>query len=261
MNISIIGTGIYSIALALNASKNIHTIKMWSENDILIKNFNENHNLKPLTDKSIPNNINVSGDMDYVLKDTDLIIIGTTAKYVRSISNTMKPFYSQDIPICIATKGIENDTCAYLSDIVTDILNTKHLAVISGPTFAIDLLKEDICAMTLASNSTIATEKITKALQSKHLKLRVTNDLCGTELCGSLKNIFAIAAGILEGLGYSESSRAFFLTESFHDIKFLLEKLNCNPKTIMSYAGIGDLILTCSTPKSRNYKLDRKSVV
>lgn len=254
MKISIIGTGIYSIALALIAARNNHSIMMWSENQNLINHFNENHDLKPLTDEFIPDNINISGNIEKVIKNADLIIIGTTAKYVRSVCENLKPYYKSSIPICIATKGIENDSCAYLSDIVKDILKCNHISVISGPTFAVDLINKDICAMTLASNSNEASQRVLKALKCQQLKFRETNDLYGTQICASLKNIFAIASGILNGLGYSESSQAFFITESFHDIKYLLEQLNCNSNTIMSYAGLGDLILTCSTPKSRNYK-------
>lgn len=254
MNISIIGTGIYGIAIALNMAENNHNIKMWSENLDLVTNFQEKHNLKPLTDAFIPNNINVTADIKEALESADLIIIATAAKYVRSICIDIKKHFNTLTPICIASKGIENNTCYFLSDIIKNELNAKHISVISGPTFAIDLINKEPCALTLATNSKKASKTVFKALSNSHLKLRWNNDICGTELCGSIKNVIAIAAGILEGLGYAESTRAFLITESLHDIKELLFKMECNPKTILSFAGIGDLILTCSTPKSRNYK-------
>ena len=94
---------------------------------------------------------------------------------------------------------------------------------------------------------------IKKVLENDTLKLRTTNDVIGVELCGSIKNVIAIAAGILEGLGYTESTRSFLITESLHDIKSLIYGLNGNKKTILSFAGVGDLLLTATSTKSRNY--------
>ena len=125
MNVSIIGTGIYGIAIALNIARNNHNIKMWSENKELIDNFQKNHNFKPLTDTKIPKNIIVTNDIKEAIKDTELIIIATTAKYVRSVCDAMKPI-SKNIPICIASKGVENETCSFLSDIVFDILKSSR---------------------------------------------------------------------------------------------------------------------------------------
>lgn len=254
MNISIIGTGVYSVALALNIAENNHHIKMWSEKEELVKNFKKHHNLKTITEESIPKNIEVSSDINQVLLNTDLIILGTSAKYVRSICTTMKKHFNTLTPICIASKGIENETCSLLSDVVREILHAKHIAVISGPTFAIDLIHKEPAALSVASTSKKALKVIGNALTNPHLKLRNNNDIEGTQICGSIKNVIAIAAGILDGLGYSESTRAFLITESLHDIKELLKNLECNPKTILSFAGIGDLMLTCSSSKSRNYK-------
>ncbi len=255
MKIGIIGVGLYSTALALNIAKNKHNIIMWSENSELVANFKKTHTLPlSITDKTIPTNINITEDITTITDSTDLIIIGTTARFVRSTSLMIKKNFNVLTPICIASKGIENETCSFLSDIVRDILKAKHISVISGPTFAIDLINEEPCALSVASTTKKASNTVIKALESNHLKLRINQDLYGTEICGSIKNVIAIASGILEGLGFKESTRAFLITEALHDIKELLYKLECNPKTILSFAGIGDLILTCSSPKSRNYQ-------
>lgn len=257
MKISIIGTGIYSIALALNIAENNHEIIMWSENQELVSNFQKNHDLKPITDAFIPNNINITNTIEIALKNSDLIILATSAKFIRSITKEMALYYNPNTPICIASKGIENNTCAFLSDIVEEELHTTHISVISGPTFAVDLINKEPCALSLASLTNQSANVVIQALQNNHLKLRKNTDIYGTELCGSIKNVFAIASGILEGLGYSESYRAFFLTEVVHDLKHLLKSLNCDSKTILSYAGLGDLILTCSSSKSRNYQFGK----
>lgn len=253
MKIGIIGTGIYSIAIALNAARNNHSIIMWSENELLVKKMTKNNNFKPIIDKEIPKNITITNNLLEATKDVNLIIIGTSAKYVRSVCENMKHI-SKNIPICIASKGIENDTCSFLSDIVSSTLKTKYIGVISGPTFAIDLINAEPCALSLAVNSKKCEKVIREALGNPLLKLRTNYDLIGTEICGSVKNVIAIASGILDGLGYHESTRCFLITEALHDIKELLLKMECNPKTILSFAGIGDLMLTCSSSKSRNYQ-------
>ncbi len=252
MKISIIGIGIYSIALALNIPSN-YKITMWTENIELEKQFKKNHQLIPITDVLIPSNIKVTSNIKKALNNPDLIIIGTSAKYVRNVCTSIKEYFNPLTPVCIASKGIENGTCSFLSDIVKTVLKAKHLAVISGPTFAIDLINKEPCSLSIASTSKKALKYVNMALASNNLKLRANKDLYGTEICGSIKNVIAIAAGILDGLGYKESTRAFLITESLHDIKELLGKLDCNPKTILSFAGIGDLILTANSPKSRNF--------
>lgn len=256
MKVCIIGTGIYSIAIALNVARNNHTIKMWSENTNLVRVFSKNHNFKPLVNIKVPSNITLTDDISEAIKDVDLVFIATSAKYVRSVCENMTSI-PKNIPICIASKGIENNTCSFLTDIVCNVLKTKYISVISGPTFAIDLINEEPCALSLAVNSKKAEKAVSEALANKLLKLRVNYDLIGTEICGSIKNVMAIATGILDGLGYHDSTRCFLITEITHDIKELLSKLECNPKTILSFAGIGDLMLTCSSPKSRNYQFGK----
>lgn len=254
MNITIIGTGMYGISLALNACENKNNVRMWTENERVYNDFKKYNDFRSLTDIKIDGNISLYTDLKEAIDGADLIILATSAKYIRKVSTDMKDFYDKSVPICIASKGIENETCAFLSDVVSSILKTQNVAVLSGPSFAVDLLKKEPCALSLASTSRKAFNLTYKALSNYHLKFRKSKDIYGVQICGSIKNVIAIAAGILDGLGYQESTRAFLITESLHDIKELLRKLKCNPKTILSFAGMGDLILTCSSVKSRNYR-------
>ena len=117
MNISIIGTGIYSVSLALNIAENNHNITMWTENGNLFKNFKKKHNLKPIFDGQIPDNISLTDNIVDALTNADLIILGTSAKYVRNVCLDMRKYFNTLTPICIASKGIENSTCKFLSEI------------------------------------------------------------------------------------------------------------------------------------------------
>ena len=108
-------------------------------------------------------------------------------------------------------------------------------------------------ALTIASKSKNSRAIVKRALQNDTLKLRESNDVIGVQICGSIKNVIALAAGMLDGMGYPESTQCFLITESIHDIKALIGALGGKPSTILSYAGVGDLLLTCTSIKSRNY--------
>ena len=253
MKISVIGTGAYGLAIALSLAKNGNEIMMWTENVNKELEFKETGKLSSILPNDIPYNIKVSSSFEEVLKNTKLIYIVTASKYVASVCEGMLPYYKTSIPVCIATKGLEESSLDLLSNIAQKILKTKNIAVISGPTFAIDMANNEPVALALASINTRTKNLVLKTLPGDTLKLRPTDDLIGIQLCGSVKNIIAIASGILEGLGYSDSSRSFLINESLHDIKHIIKYLGGNPKTILSFAGIGDLMLTCSSKKSRNF--------
>ena len=253
MKISVIGTGAYGLAIALSLAKNGNEIMMWTENVNKELEFEETGKLSSILPNDIPYNIKVSSSFEEVLKNTKLIYIVTASKYVASVCEGMLPYYKTSIPVCIATKGLEESSLDLLSNIAQKILKTKNIAVISGPTFAIDMANNEPVALALASINARTKNLVLKTLPGETLKLRPTDDLIGIQLCGSVKNIIAIASGILEGLGYSDSSRSFLINESLHDIKHIIKYLGGNPKTILSFAGIGDLMLTCSSKKSRNF--------
>ena len=253
MKISVIGTGAYGLAIALSLAKNGNEIMMWTENVNKELEFKETGKLSSILPNDIPYNIKVSSSFEEVLKNTKLIYIVTASKYVASVCEGMLPYYKTSIPVCIATKGLEESSLDLLSNIAQKILKTKNIAVISGPTFAIDMANNEPVALALASINARTKNLVLKTLPGDTLKLRQTDDLIGIQLCGSVKNIIAIASGILEGLGYSDSSRSFLINESLHDIKHIIKYLGGNPKTILSFAGIGDLMLTCSSKKSRNF--------
>ena len=253
MKISVIGTGAYGLAIALELAKKKNKIVMWTENKKTAEEFKNTKKIASIIDIDMPSNITVTTDMKKALENTELIYMVTASKYVDSVCTTMLPFYDRLVPICIASKGIEESSEELLSNIVETKLKAKHVAVISGPTFAIDIIHDEPVALAIGSNSLKARSLVMNTLVNEHLKLRPTKDMIGIQLCGSVKNVIAIAAGIVSGLGYSDSTRSFLINESLHDIKDIIYYLGGNPKTILSFAGIGDLMLTCSSTKSRNF--------
>lgn len=254
MKVAVLGTGAYGLAIAHCLAKNNLEVMMWTENEQKYKEWQETKNLKSIIeDYEMPENIIVNTDIQSTIENAKAIFITCASKYVYSVSTKIKEYYDKNIPICIASKGIEETTCRLMSDVVKDVLLTKTICVISGPTFAVDILHNEPVALAIASTNIKARKLITNLLSSDSLKLRKSSDLIGVQICGSIKNIIAIASGILEGLGYSESTQAFLINESLHDIKELIGYLGGRKKTILSFAGVGDLLMTSMSKKSRNY--------
>lgn len=254
MKITIMGTGAYSLGIAMMLAKHSENeIMLWTESQDKLAEFQKDHRLKTIfPDLVLPSNIKMTTSYEEALRDTSLIFLITAAKYILDVCKEMKPFY-KDTPICIASKGIYHETLSTLSKLVSKTLKTKNIAVISGPTFATDLINNNPAALAIATMDKKTQDLVIANLANNTLKLRKSSDIIGVELCGSVKNIIAIAAGILTGLGYAESTMAFLINESLHDMKEIIHYLGGKRKTILSFAGIGDLLLTCTSPKSRNY--------
>ncbi len=253
MKISVIGLGAYSIAIIKMLAKKDNQIMVWTENQAKYEEWKKTKKIKSVFDTRIPKNVKVSTNMEEVIKDTNIIYLITASKYVDSVCENIKPYYQKDIPVCIASKGIEESTEELLSTVVANKLETRNIAVISGPTFAQDMINNEPIALALGSKSKKAKNYVLATLEGDTLKLRPTKDMIGIQICGAVKNVIAIASGILGGLGYSDSTRAFLINESLHDIKRIIYYLGGKPKMILSFAGVGDLMLTCTSTKSRNY--------
>lgn len=255
MKVAVIGTGAYGLALAKSLTKKDNQIIVWSENEDKINEVKKTGMIQSvLPNVKLPKELKYTNSLEEAVYNQDLILIVVATKYVGDISKKIKSYLSKNTHVCICSKGIDIASCNFVSEVFYKY-NPRHkrLAIISGPSFAIDILNSEPVALTVASKSFRTIETVQKALVSDTLKLRSTSDLIGIQICGSIKNIVAIASGIITGLGYSDSTRAFLITESLHDIKELISGLGGNKKSILSYAGVGDLLLTCTSVKSRNY--------
>lgn len=252
MKVCVIGCGAYGSALSKVLSENKNEVIGWTKFKKEADLLTETRISSRLPDVVLPKNIKFTNDFEEAAKDADFVLIAIPTAFVSETLKKAKP-YIKDKPICIASKGIEQDSCLFVSEIVENILGTDNIAAFSGPSFAIDIANKAPVGLTLGCQHKETTEMITKAFCNDHFKLRVTGDIIGTEICGAIKNVIAIAAGILSGMGQPESTSAMFITESIHDIKELIKGLGADGDTITSFAGFGDLLLTSTSPKSRNF--------
>lgn len=253
MKIGILGSGAYGVALSSVAVKNNCEIEMWTYDEAEKNELETKRISSKLNTYKIPNNIKFSTNLKNVVENKDLIVISVPAFAFDNVSIQLSKYLKKSQHVLIATKGIENDTCLFLTDVFLKYNKHKNYAVISGPTFASDIVKEVPIGFSLATKSKKTEKTVRASFENSLTKFRTTDDVIGVEICGSIKNVMAIASGILEGMGVTDSTRALFLTESMNDIKELIDKLGGNKKTILSFAGFGDFLMTCTSKTSRNF--------
>lgn len=255
MKIGIIGTGVFSASIANCLAQNTENqITMWSENQSLVEEYKKTNKLESIfKDKVFPKNIVLTNSYEDV-KDTEIIFIMTSINYIENVCNSLKDIIDKTIPICIGTKGVYGDKQKLVHELVKQILKNP-IAILSGPTFAEDVMNLDPIAFNVACRGKKIKNTIQKAFDGANVKIEFTRDLVGIALCGSIKNVYAIGSGILEGLGYKESTSAYYLTAVMKELENILYMLDSDLDTLHSLAGFGDLIATCTSNKSRNYNL------
>ncbi len=255
MKITVLGAGAYGIALALAAYRNQNQVTIWTkleEEQEEISKYRENK--KSLPGVFIPDDIMVTTDLSCI-KNSQLIIIAVSIPYVRNTCLELKDDVTSDMHFCIASKGMEQDTNQFAYQIFQSIIPSSQLSILSGPTFAIDLANGSVGGVSLASLSQDTIEVVKKGFESTSLQIVVNHDLIGTSLCGSIKNVMAIIAGMLDGTNLSETTKSFFYVQALEEIKHLVIALGGVEDTVYTLAGIGDLLLTCTSKKSRNFTL------
>lgn len=253
MKIAILGSGAYGLALASRLLMNKNDVEMWTYSKEEKKQLKETRISNKLPGYKIPKEIKITTNMKKAVYDSKIIIIAVPAFAVDDIAKQLAKYIKPTQHILIATKGIEQDTCKFLTDVVLDYINTNRLAVISGPTFAVDIIKDVPIGLSLGTTNELTKKTIMQAFINPKTKLRPTLDIIGIEVCGAIKNVMAIASGMLEGMNVPDSTKALFLTEALNDIKEIIDVLGGNKKTILSFAGFGDILMTCTSQNSRNF--------
>jgi glycerol-3-phosphate dehydrogenase (NAD(P)+) len=254
--VAVIGTGSWGTALGIVAARAGHQVTFWSRNPDVVTSINRDRvNSSYLPGAPVPDGVLASGDIGEALNESQLVIIATPSHATRAILVNMTAPLPANAILVSATKGIEIDTGKRISQLVTEILGeslTDRFVCLSGPSFAKEVVSQHPTAIVAASINTDVAATVQSTLSTDYLRIYTNDDVTGTELGGSVKNVMAIAAGMVAGLGFGANSVAALITRGLAEMSRLALAEGGKLETMMGLAGLGDLVLTCTGSLSRN---------
>jgi glycerol-3-phosphate dehydrogenase (NAD(P)+) len=252
--IAVLGAGSWGTALAHAALRAGRDVVLWSRDAKAAQAMAATRANPFLPDVAIDKRIAITSSLADAQR-ADAILAAVPAQSLRALASLIAPSLSEGIPVISCAKGIERGTHKFMTEIIADAAPRATPAILSGPSFAADVARGLPTAVTLsAADETIAAE-LAKALGSATFRPYHTTDLRGVEIGGAAKNVLAIATGIVSGRGLGASAAAALVTRGFAELVRFGRKLGARPETLTGLSGLGDLVLTCSSPQSRNYSL------
>lgn len=253
--ISVIGAGAWGTALATLWTASGHETSLWVREAPLAKDIRERRE-NPVYLPGIPlgPQLKILESLEESAR-SDVLLLVVPAQFMRDVLKKLAPFVRKDQPLVICSKGIEVQTKKLLTTVVEEEAPQALPAVLTGPNFALEIARGLPSASTLACRDLVGGKNLQLALKSRSLRLYFAEDIVGAQIGGAVKNVIAIACGIVEGLGLGESSRAALVTRGLAEISRLALAMGGRKETLMGQCGVGDLMLTCSSTKSRNFSL------
>ena len=254
MRIGVIGAGTWGMALARMLSNSGHDIIVWSALPAEIDELNKTRRQKNLPNMEIPTDVLFTKEINEVCRDKDIIIFAVPSVFVRLTARKASSNIVKDQIIVDVAKGIEPDTLMTMSEIISSEIPHAKVVVLSGPTHAEEVARDLPTTIVAAYEDLSVAETVQNIFTNPMMRVYTNTDVKGVELCGTLKNIIALAAGISAGLGYGDNTKAALITRGLAEIERLGVKMGCIPKTFSGLAGMGDLIVTATSKHSRNNK-------
>ncbi len=250
MKIGIIGGGVWGSALAKLLSNN--KISIIARDKKVVNSINE-HRFNPKLKYAVFNeNVSATTDLNEV-KNVDYLFLALPSQNIRSVLSKVN-FLNFNQEIIIASKGIEIESASFLNEVVYKVTKNKNINILSGPCFSEEVSQNLPTAVTFASNKKETFKKVSMLFQKKNFRIYYSDDLIGCQIGGALKNIYAIASGITIGLNLGENAKSALVTRAFVEISRFGKLMGAKQETIFGLSGLGDLMLTCSSLKSRNTK-------
>lgn len=250
--ISILGGGSWGIAIAVLLHKNGHEITVWSALEAEVEMLREKHEHKMLPDVRLPEDMIFTADDREAVEGSDLLVMAVASAYTRATANRIGGLVSQDQKILNVAKGIEEHTLMTLSEIIEQEIPQADVAVMSGPSHAEEVGRGIPTTIVVGAKSKATAEYIQNLFMNEVFRVYISPDILGMELGGSLKNVVALAAGIADGLGYGDNTKAALITRGIAEIARLGIAMGGKFETFCGLTGIGDLIVTCASMHSRN---------
>ena len=255
MKVAIIGAGAFGTAMAITATRGGNDVVLWAHDPDVARAIRETgENPDYLPGIALGARVVATSDLAEAVAFSDTIVMMTPSHYYREVLTRVREHAGGSLNVISGTKGIENDSLQRMSEITRDVLGAKlhAFAVLSGPTFALEVARGDPTAAVVASTDVAFAQEVQNALSSSTFRLYHSEDVVGVELSGSLKNVIAIAAGVLDGLGLGFNTNAALITRGLREMTRLGLVLGGRIETFAGLAGMGDLVLTCTGALSRN---------
>lgn len=256
--ITVMGAGSWGTALAMVLADNGHEVRLWGHNPKQIEEINQNRtNEKYLPGVALPSGITGYSSLEEALVDSDTVILAVPTKAIREVLRSIIDIQKSPLTIVHVSKGIEPDTLLRISEMIEEEMPKELLSdvvVLSGPSHAEEVSRRNITTVTVSSKNIEAAERIQDLFINSYFRVYTNDDVIGVEIGGALKNIIALAAGITDGLGYGDNSKAALMTRGLAEIARLGTKMGASPLTFSGLTGIGDLIVTCTSVHSRNWR-------
>lgn len=252
--VTIVGAGAWGTALALAIERSGPEVTLLAQNAEEEASLKKTQECARLPGIHLPDAIHIASGLERA-NDADIILIAVPAQAVRSVAEALASILNKAKYIVLCSKGIELDSGLLMSEVVEDVLEGHSISVLSGPTFALDVAKNLPCAASLANTESSTAKWLASTLGSPLFRLYPTTDVVGVELTGALKNVIAIAAGIATARGFGESARAALVTRGVAEMVRLGQEMGAQQETFLGLSGLGDLVLCCTSPASRNMSL------
>ena len=253
-NIAVLGSGSWGTALALHLSNAGHKVWLWGRNPELISEMALTRvNAVYLPEVVLPAGVVMTGELEDALHRADFVVAAVPSHGTRGVIRSAAPFIPRDAQIVSATKGLEQDTLLRVSEVIAEeVRGARPIAVLSGPSFAIEVARGLPTAVSVACADPVLAQDVQREFRAPYLRLYASTDVVGVEIGGALKNIIAIAAGVVEGLGLGQNSLAALITRGLAEITRLACAVGARRETLAGLSGLGDLVLTCTGSFSRN---------
>jgi len=256
--ISVLGDGGWGTTLAILLHKKGYPVLLWSAFEAYAKVLDKTRrNPNFLKGVNIPDDIRITSDISEAL-DTSLLVVATPSEYLRGVLNRSVRYYDQGVPVLSVVKGIEDSTLCRMSEVISDVLRPRSVAVLSGPTIAYEVASGVPTTAVVSSKNSSFMLSLQELFTTTNFRVYTNRDIVGVELGGSLKNVIAIACGISDGLGFGTNTKAAIVSRGLAEMGRLGVSLGADSETFAGISGLGDLVTTCFNSLSRNHYVGEK---
>ncbi len=253
--IGVIGAGAWGTSLATVAHRAGRDVRIWARESDVVTAINTAHENTPFL-PGVPLAPQIRATLDLgEAAEADALVLATPSQFLRATCEALAPHLDLSVPLVICAKGVEIASGALMNEVVEQALPERLFAVLSGPTFAVEVAREQPTAVTLACADSKIGSSLAQALSTPEFRIYQSADVIGAEVGGAVKNVLAIACGIVEGRGLGDNARAAIITRGLAEMVRLSIAKGGRPETLMGLSGIGDLTLTCNAMQSRNFSL------